>query len=991
MARWTAERAPRGPISAAILLTLLVSLLMTLPSSGPGAGRSTAVGGRSVGPIGTHSGSTMVREAVSSLSRGVGPAHGVALACSGSGSSRCGSHPMVHPLGVPKAYWINVSGSHAPSDRETAALTYDAADGYVLLFGGGQWRNGVDNNETWRYTAGVWTQVNGPGPSARMGAEMTYDAADGYVVLFGGYNQSVSAFDGDTWEYVAGVWTPLSLSSHPSSRWGMGMSYDAADGYVLLFGGEGGFGYYQSDTWKFVGGSWTKLSPTSAPSARGDINMAYDSTEKDVLLYSGEAGSSGTYNDTWNYSNGNWTDLTSGLTLEPDVQSAAALSDDPQYRGVVLEEYTTFSGGPTFIFSAGKWTKLAPTTIPPGQAHSKATFDAGDGYLLLFGGQPVGSTYDTWNFSWLLGPNPLIVGLSVSPGALDTGATLRLTISVEPATKGVAYSYAGLPAGCLSANVSTLTCSPTQTGTFLLNGTAKTPGGTTVTTANSTLVVGSPPLVGGLTITPAVVTEGRPVNFSATGVSGTGPLSYAYAGVPYGCPSVNRSSYACLPTENGWFNVTVSVTDPRHGSAFAMAPLRVNPYLTLTVPTVSPSNVIDKLEAVTFSAIPGGGTPPITFTYTGLPPGCLSTDLPTLNCTPSSTGVFAVILNASDGSGEIAKVVLGLTVFADPMVGPLVATPRAIDLGSTLAFAANFTGGIAPTTISWHGLPPGCTSGGSLSLLCVPTASGTYHPVITVTDSAGFSTNATTNVTVSPLPRIIAVSYPSGGWDVDRAFPITVSATGGSGTLVYGMVTAGSARTCVAGATPNVTLCTASQPGTLTFKASVADALGHNASFSGIILLHSLPSIVGFLPTPATATVGEPVNFSFGVAGGTGILQYHLGGFQADCGLLTPPIGYACQTIATGTFNVTLTVTDAVGAAANASAIVIISSAHPTVVAGGSSPLSGLDLALLVVAAVAVVGALVFVGLRGRRTPVAYEPPAPPPPEGPSEVSEPPA
>src|SRR5579864_2096672 len=56
-------------------------------------------------------------------------------------------------------------------------------------------------------TGGVAAAGSVPHPSARWAASMTYDARDGYTVLFGGSNGS--RIFTDTWMFRAGTWTRL--------------------------------------------------------------------------------------------------------------------------------------------------------------------------------------------------------------------------------------------------------------------------------------------------------------------------------------------------------------------------------------------------------------------------------------------------------------------------------------------------------------------------------------------------------------------------------------------------------------------------------------------------------------------------------------------------------------------------------------------------------------------------------------------------------------
>jgi hypothetical protein len=74
---------------------------------------------------------------------------------------------------------------------------------------------------------------------------MTYDAARGRVVLFGGFDGSRL---GDTWEWDGTTWSEISHPVSPSARSSHAMAYDAARGRVILFGGLDG-SLRLGDTW----------------------------------------------------------------------------------------------------------------------------------------------------------------------------------------------------------------------------------------------------------------------------------------------------------------------------------------------------------------------------------------------------------------------------------------------------------------------------------------------------------------------------------------------------------------------------------------------------------------------------------------------------------------------------------------------------------------------------------------------------------------------
>jgi hypothetical protein len=78
-------------------------------------------------------------------------------------------------------------------------MTYDAATGNIVLFGGANPR-GDPLGGTWVWDGSTWTEQSpATSPPARIDAAMAYDGATGNVVLFGG--QFISQLFNDTWTW----------------------------------------------------------------------------------------------------------------------------------------------------------------------------------------------------------------------------------------------------------------------------------------------------------------------------------------------------------------------------------------------------------------------------------------------------------------------------------------------------------------------------------------------------------------------------------------------------------------------------------------------------------------------------------------------------------------------------------------------------------------------------------------------------------------------
>ncbi|MFZ1022754.1 MAG: kelch repeat-containing protein, partial [Thermoplasmata archaeon] len=351
--------------------------------------------------------------AVSSLERGEGPAAGRSVDCSESTSGSYGC-----AAGAPSAPAVNTPAwgaldpgpsSLTPFYRESYSMVWDAADAYVLLFGGATlYRTPSLLGDTWTYANGAWTQLHpSTAPSARDGSMIAYDNATQSVVLFGGYGETgTSASDtNDTWTYHGGTWTNVTGGLAPPPRWGGGLTYDVADGYLVLFGG-----YSQtsnqglSDTWNYSHGTWSKLTPAPSPAARFGFGMVYDGATKKVFLFGGQnATTEKTYSDTWTFSAGNWTQL-SFVIATPDGRSEAAMTFSYSLNEVVL--FGGFNSSPvrtlgdTWTFGALGWAMITTLAPPAGRVLSSAVDDETAGTVLIFSGVTGAgqSLRDTWSF-----------------------------------------------------------------------------------------------------------------------------------------------------------------------------------------------------------------------------------------------------------------------------------------------------------------------------------------------------------------------------------------------------------------------------------------------------------------------------------------------------------------------------------------------------------------------------------------------------------------
>ncbi|MFZ0830614.1 MAG: kelch repeat-containing protein [Thermoplasmata archaeon] len=346
---------------------------------------------------------------------------------------------VARSMPLPPYNWTLVSSSpSSPSPRSGPAVTYDARDGYVLLFGG---QNATSQyNDTWTYQSGTWGKIaSATGPSPRAGAALAYDANCGCAVLYGGRsgNQSYS----DTWKFQDGVWTNLTseVGTGPGGLAWASLAYNPETGELVLFGGAyGGVGSNASTysnvgaTWLLTGnlsGTWTQTVQTGpGPAPRDEATLVYDTSLKYVVLFGGQNNTTA-MGDTWLLEGQEWTSVPPITSKFVPPEAGAVADYDNALGGVVL-----FGGSNNTAYLNTTWILLQKTWHlawawpgPTQRALAGGAYDPLQNIFVLFGGrvsQNGTQLKDTWVFCAAAPP-----------------------CGVAPPTYAVTFSEAGLPAG----------------------------------------------------------------------------------------------------------------------------------------------------------------------------------------------------------------------------------------------------------------------------------------------------------------------------------------------------------------------------------------------------------------------------------------------------------------------------------------------------------------------------------------------------------------
>lgn len=776
----------------------------------------------------------------------------------------------------PGPSWNKLSPSSAPSPRTDAAIAYDpnsgdcgagATSGCVVLFGG--CGTTCPEGDTWVFYSSNWHSIctSSCGPTPVYGAGMAYDVADGYVLLSGG--DTGSSHPQQTWKFSGGTWTQLSPTQNSGTDSNQLAVYDpnsadcgsgATEGCVVMFGGWNGASQ-DYGTWVWQGNNDKWVQPTaSGPSGRADMGGAYDSSDRYVLMFGG-AGGGGVDGDTWEYKNNVWTQIPiGGVDCGDSGQSQPACTGNtPGYR-------------------VNTWM----------------TFDGADGYPLLFGGCSTvncgggGNTYysDTWKFSAGVWSNPCtscgsITGRALSPMVYDSA-----------------------------------------------NGSVVLFGGTNGGTLGETWAYGPPPTVASFSCSPTTLDSGGSVTCTTAASGGIAPLAYSYSGA--GCAAGTASTYTCQPGV-GSYTPTVTVTDAVGRTATGSSSYTVVADPSVTA-TASPA-VTDTGVQVSFGSTPIGGQSGYTYSWKFGDAGTSAVQNPTHAY--ANPGNYSACVNVTDSAGvtSASPGCARVTVNTPPAISTFVASPSSITLGAGATFTVSAYHGTGPLGFAYAGLPTGCASANTPSLSCTPTsASGSPFMVhVYVNDSQGRTAQANASLTVSPggTTTLASVTATPGsaslGYSSPQSFTATAYDTSGNviraGVTFTWALTPGSLGSLNAytGATVTFTSASSAGTGTLTVTASYG---ANSKAFSVTITVSANPaplSISSFTAAPSTVAVGAPSTLRVTAAGGYGSLSYAYSGLPNGC---SPPSAssssFTCTPTATGTYNVSVTVSDQAGHSATA-------------------------------------------------------------------------
>ncbi|MEQ1747971.1 MAG: putative Ig domain-containing protein [Prosthecobacter sp.] len=460
-----------------------------------------------------------------------------------------------------------------------------------------------------------------------------------------------------------------------------------------------------------------------------------------------------------------------------------------------------------------------------------------------------------------------VVDLAFSQQLAGAGGTAPYQFTVNAGT---------LPAGLTLSTGGLLSGTPTATTassfTVLItdaNGlTATKPFDLTITTAPSITTVSPLPV----SVVDVVFSQ------QLAGTGGTAPYQFTVSEgtLPAGLTLSISGLLSGTPTATTTSSFTVLITDANSLTATKGFNLTITTAPSITTASPLPVSVVDL--ALSQQLAGTGGTAPYQFTVNAgsLPSGLTLSTVGLLSGTPTATGTSNFTVLITDANSLTATKAFNLSITTAPSITTASPLPvSVVDVVFSQQFAG--TGGTAPYqyTVSTGTLPAGLTLSTSGLLSGTPTATGTSHFTLLITDANGLTATKDFDLSITTAPVISTPSLLATGL-TNIVYSVNLAASGGTTPYTWSL----SSGTLPAGLSLNsagVLSGTPTAPGTSNFIVQVQDDNGFTDTETYSVTMSDLVIATTTLPTAVKAVAynhsligtGTSTPFTWAVTAGT--------------------------------------------------------------------------------------------------------------------------
>lgn len=372
---------------------------------------------------------------------------------------------------------------------------------------------------------------------------------------------------------------------------------------------------------------------------------------------------------------------------------------------------------------------------------------------------------------------PVIYAATAASGIVGGAFSYYASATGSPTTRAVG----GLPAGLFfDAGSGQIFGVPTASGTFavtLTAGNSAGPGSATLT-----LVIAAAPPVSAISsgdaMTSGIVGQSLDYYFSTSTSFGSAnfPVIRSATGLPPGL-SLDASTTITnhirgTPTVPGIYPVTISATNSG-GTSTAIAVFDI---AAAPVPAAAPliTSALGTVGTVgrAFSFQIASGNLPTGFGTTGLPPGLSqNTGTGLITGTPTAAGDYTVTVSAVNALGS-GTAPLRIRIAATPADLPVITSAAAIAIGdgsnfpyysASIGASYTTTASNGPASFFASGLPPGLSLNAATGLISgIPLVGGTFLVPISATNAVGTGSAVLTIIASAPPLAINASAQALG-------------------------------------------------------------------------------------------------------------------------------------------------------------------------------------------------------------------------------------
>ena len=411
--------------------------------------------------------------------------------------------------------------------------------------------------------------------------------------------------------------------------------------------------------------------------------------------------------------------------------------------------------------------------------------------------------------------------------------------------------------------------------------------------------------------------EGSSYGFSFQAIGGKGPYQWAAVGLPVFLKLAASGSISGMPPVGsaGPHSFTVSVSDTLGHKASGMFSLTVDPLNSPPAPLSIVSELLTPAtEGVTYSVgfSASGGTPPYSWTATGLPSWLKLTSAGQLSGTPpaGSAGAYHFTVNVQDANSKMTGAGISLQVNQAPLAIITTSLPDGKE-GSVYGFSFQAIGGKGPYQWAALGLPAFLKLAGSGSISGMPPAgsAGPYSFTVSVTDALGTKASVTFGLKVDSRVSIaLTSSLPQGTEGL--LYSVTLTAKGGTPPYTWSgnglPIWAKLSTSGVLSGTPPI-----GSAGASLITVTTTDAANDTESaLVTLVVLAAGGGVTITTPSLPDGTVGANYQFALNATGGTP--PYQWSGSGVPDGVTLASNGQLSGTpTSAGDTNVTVQATDA--------------------------------------------------------------------------------